>query len=316
MKKEDLENKDNKTSPKHFFLHFFVILMLYFFVINLITLIFQSINILIPDTIPRAVSSYASRESIRFSLAFVIVVFPFFLISSFFLQKNYKENNFVEKMKIRKWLIYFTSFVIVSVAVFNLVAVVYLFLKGEVTLRFILKSISLLIILGLVFTYYTRDIRNKISLKERKNWLMGAIIIFFIFVILGIFLAGSPQKERLRRFDNQKINDLSQIERQVVSYYQKKGHLPEKLSDLESGMSGFRIPLDLQTKEPYEYQINSEDSFELCANFNLSSKETKEEVPFYGVRGNFEYEEGRWCFDRTIDREIYKGITPREVENF
>ena len=315
MENINTNNQLKEISPKHFFLHIFAILMLYFFAINLITLIFQSINLLIPDTLPGNIYSYINKESIRFSLASIIIIFPVFLIASFFLQKSYKENPEVEKMRIRKWLVYLTLFIGIIVIVFDLVAVVFWFLKGEITLRFILKALSLFVIIGLIFTYYGRDIRKGISSTEKKYWTAGIALLFLIVIIIGFSLAGSPQKERLRRFDAQKVSDLNNIEWQIVSYYQKKGYLPENLFELEDDISGFRIPKDSQTGEDYEYQIKSDESFEICANFNLTSEETGETMPFYDQKGKFEHGVGRECFERTIDRELYPKIDSEGIKN-
>lgn len=310
MENKNLENEKREITPKHFFLHIFTIIMLYLFTVNLIVLLFQYINFLAPDLLSRAVSSFVNKEIIRFSLSSIIIIFPVFFLSSWLLQKSYKNNPAVEKMKIKKWLVYFTLFIGAIVVVFNLVTAVLWFLNGEITLRFMLKSLSLLVVIGLIFTYYGRDTKEKISSSERKYWAAGVIFIFFLMVIGGFFLAGSPQKERLSRFDRQKIEDLNGIQWQIVSFFQKKERLPEDLVELEDLISGYRVPKDTQNDKPYEYFIKGEDSFELCAEFNLASEEEEFMVYFYDYNWSFSHGPGRECFIRTIDKEIYPSLTP------
>lgn len=277
-----MENLNKETTPKHFFLHIFAIIMLYFLTINFITLIFQYINILIPDPAFRN----ASQGIARFALASIIVVSPAFFFSSWLLQKSYKENPAVKQMRIRKWLVYLTLFIGALVIISNFITIIFWFLKGEITLRFILKALSLLIIIGAISVYYIRDIREE---RTSKYWAVSGALAIFIAIIAGFLIVGSPFEERLRQFDRQKIADLNNIEGQITFYWRENGHLPESLSEIKA-------PEDPQGK-PYEYIVEGEKSFQLCAEFNLPfDKESS-------YNWNWQHGVGRECFDRTINKE-------------
>lgn len=151
-----------KTSPKDFFLHLLAMATLYISAINFGTLIFQYINLAFPD--PLTSSEYWIRQSayssIRWSIASLIIVFPVFIITSWYLNKMYATTPFKRNLRIRKWLIYFTLFVASVVIIGDLVTLVYQLLGGEFTIRFILKVLTVGFIAGSVFFYYFQDVRK------------------------------------------------------------------------------------------------------------------------------------------------------------
>jgi len=313
---ENMENlNQEKVSPKHVFLHLFVIIMLYATTINFLTLLFQYINVWIPDPLSEIGYYSASRyyDIIRFALSSFIIVFPVFILTSWFLNRNYSKNPAVFDMKIRKWLIYFTLFVAALVIIGDLVRIVFVFLEGEITLRFTLKALSVLLVTGLIFGYYLWNVRRTKPFHRHKYFVWTIIAIALVTVIAGFFIIGSPKTERLRRFDDQRINDLDNIQWQIIEYWQRKEKLPETLDELTNEISGYQAPVDPQTGLPYWYIKKEENSFELCAEFNLGRDErgssTRARIPKpLGAREldwNWEHTAGRTCFERTIDKELY-----------
>lgn len=187
-----------KVSPKHVFLHLFAIIMLYLSTANFITLIFQYINILVPDKLSQIGYQAFYRSSlIRFSISSIVIVFPALILISWLLNKNYKKEPAVRDMKTRKWLIYFTLFLAGLVIVGDLISIIWNFLGGEITIRFILKSLSMLFVSGLIFGYYLWDVRREFPKTNAKLkyfvWSVSALVL--IVVITGFFLIGSPQKK-------------------------------------------------------------------------------------------------------------------------
>ncbi|MFA4937030.1 MAG: DUF5671 domain-containing protein [Patescibacteria group bacterium] len=160
-----MEEKTNqiklKTSPKDFFLHLLAILALYFSAISFLVLLFQYINILIPDILDSG--SYDIRASyfgkIRWSMSSLIVVFPVYLITTWFLNKGYRANPEKRNLRIRRWLIYFTLFVTAVIIIGDLVSLIYNFLGGELTTRFLLKILVVFFVAASIFTYYFWDLK-------------------------------------------------------------------------------------------------------------------------------------------------------------
>ncbi len=150
-----------KTSPKDVFLHLLAILTLYGSGVSFGALLFNHIDIWMPD---RLQDMYWARESafnaIRFSIASLIIVFPVYLLTTRFLNKTYFENPSRRNMRIRKWLVYFTVFATALVIIGDLVSLVYNLLGGEVTARFLLKTLTVFFVAGSIFFYYFWDLKT------------------------------------------------------------------------------------------------------------------------------------------------------------
>lgn len=140
------------------------------------------------------------------------------------------------------------------------------------------------------------------------------IAVVTVAVIAGFFIAGSPQEERLRKFDQQRVWDLQMIQSQIINYWQNKGELPDNLSLLNNDLLGFRVPVDPDTGAAYEYAPTGTLSFELCAVFARGSigndaakgKYSTPQSQALGVADSWDYTEGRFCFQRTIDPDFFK----------
>lgn len=151
-----------KTSPKDFFLQILAIITLYISSINFLVLIFQYINIFIPDKYSS--DNYYNIQSyynmIRFSIASLIIMFPIYITCTWYLNKSYASENYKSKSRIRRWLIYFTLFAASLIIAGDLIALIFNFLGGELKIRFILKIISVIFVAGSVFTYYFWNIKK------------------------------------------------------------------------------------------------------------------------------------------------------------
>ncbi len=146
-----------RVTPKDFFLHLLSMLTLYASAISFTVIIFQLVNLWIPDVLERYYSEESARGLIRGGLSFLIIVFPVYLFTAWALAKSYKKDKERRKLWIRRWLVYFTLFVAAVIIIGSLVVLVNTFLNGEVTLRFILKLLTVLFVAGSIFGYYLWD---------------------------------------------------------------------------------------------------------------------------------------------------------------
>jgi len=303
-----------KAGPKDVFLHLLAIITLYVSVGSFIALLFQYINIRLPD---KAVDQYYSLQSayssMRWSIALLVVVFPVFAWASWFLNKEYSAEPVKRELKIRKWLLYFTLFAAAMLIIGDLVALIYSYLQGELTARFLYKILAVLLVAAVVFKYYLMDLRN---IAPHKIFLYAVSIVVAAAIIGGFLIAGSPKEARLRQFDDMRAQDLQDIQSQIVYYWQyKENKLPVFLDDLKNDIDAFIPPKDPETGQPYEYNVTGASSFTLCANFALPSlpNQTSRYAPKpampYGIGGvaqNWDHQAGRVCFDRIIDSDFYK----------
>lgn|SRR3989338_6179209 len=315
------------SSPREVFLHLLAIVTLYMSAFSFGRLIFDYINRTFPDLLEgRYYGGIVSNDSMRWGLAMLIIGFPIYFFTTRFLQKLYTRDPQQQTRRIRKWLLYLTLFLAAVVIIGDLVTLVYTFLGGELTVRFILKVITVLFIAGAIFGYYFWELRHfresgdteTLPVKKMSpiRCFVGLIILLVAAnVVTGFFMVGSPKAERLARFDTQRINDLQIIQNEIITFWQQKDRLPLYLDELENDITGFRAPVDPETKNPYEYNSVAPLQFELCAQF---SSETQNEsagkppiaVPYpasyYDGLGNWAHKSGRVCFTRTIDPERFR----------
>ncbi len=293
-------------------MHLLAIVTLYWSAISFTTLIWQFINKWFPDALTDQYSSSSATGLIRFSVSALIIVFPVFILVSWYLNKIYRREAEVRDSRIRKWLIYLTLFITSLVIIGDLVTLINTLLGGEVTARFILKALSIIIVAGVIFGYYLNDVRKDTPTKSAKYFAWCTSILVLAVIIGSFFMIGSPMTARLLQFDQQKISDLQGIQQQVVNYYQRKAVLPNSLSDLNDSISGFTIPIDPQSGVSYEYAVKDETflGFELCATFNKESTvgstvSAPTSVYLTSNIQNWNHSSGFVCFERTIDKQLY-----------
>ena len=142
-----------------------------------------------------------------------------------------------------------------------------------------------------------------------------------IAIIGGFFLVGSPKEERARKFDDQRVQHLQLIQSEIINFWIKKAALPKTLGELDDPIRGIAIPKDPESGAEYVYEIKDKENFKLCATFNLpsldqmSANAPKRAIPavypleniYYGNE-NWAHNSGQTCFDRKIDKDLYKPI--------
>jgi hypothetical protein len=320
-----------KTAPKDFFLQVGVMAALYVSAISIINLLFQTVDYAFPDKLAYYGDPYGT--GIRWAIASLIIIFPLFLLLSWLGGKDFRVNPEKRELPIRKWLIYLTLFVAGIAVVVDLIALVNIFLSGEITTRFILKVLTVLVIAGGVFGYFIYDLKQKDSPSRKdKTFAWIAAIIMLASIVGGFAIMGSPATAREQRFDGERVVNLQNIQWQIVNYWQQKEKFPKSLSDLEDPISGFRLPKDPDSDASYEYISGEGMSFKLCGTFSRSNIGESEKLKgrggyggsypaapmsvYEGVSGgavdNWEHSAGRYCFDRTLDPDKYPPLKDRK----
>jgi hypothetical protein len=312
-----------RTSPKDFFLYLGVIVTLYVSAISLLRLLFETINTIFPD--PLEFRGGFSSGSLRAAIAALIVVFPLYVFLSWYTEYDYKKHPEKREISIRKWLVYLTLFVAGITLVVDLIVLIDRFLEGDLTTRFVFKVFAVFFVSAAVFGYFIYNLRRDTG--SRNNYLKvfawGASIVVLASVVGGFFVIGSPATQRQLRFDNRRVDDLQSLQWQIIRFWQRKGNLPENLNELEDPIIGFQVPLDPENGEIYGYEKVSDLTFKLCADFNLPSghRVGKNTPPSpypkalpsrEWVENSWEHKDGRVCFERTIDPELYPPIQEQE----
>jgi hypothetical protein len=132
-----------------------------------------------------------------------------------------------------------------------------------------------------------------------------ATVVFLVAVIWGFAIVGSPAAQRDRRFDEQRISDLSDIHEAILRHVREVG--PARGADAAGAERRLKRPLpeslemvvevaidlrpnttDPETGRPYEYTVTGESTYELCAEF--VTERDRRDRPFWN------HPAGRHCF--------------------
>jgi uncharacterized membrane protein YidH (DUF202 family) len=311
-----MDTQTTKTGPKDVFLNLLSFGVLYGSIVSFLTMIFQYVNYAFPDPL----DFYEGRilDTVRTSTSVLIVMFPIFLILCWMIEKDFKANPEKRDLKFRKWLTYLTLLAAAITVIVALIVLVNSFYSGDLTTQFILKVATVLVVAAGTFGYYLWDVKRKPSdtSKRPRNVAWITAVIVLVGVVAGFFTVGSPAEQRAKRFDEQRVSDLQDLQNQIINYWSRKGTLPGNIDKLQDEIFVFEIPVDPETKEDYEYTVLGGLKFELCATFNKSTERRfeGEVLPREKlILHSWEHDAGRVCFDRTIDPELHKlenGLIP------
>lgn len=303
-----------KTSPKDFFLTGATVAALYASLVSLITLAFEYIDRLVGN--PFEYGYYDPYSGgIRVALSTLIVIFPLFIYFTRVLNQDIRTNPEKKDLWVRKWLLMLTVFLAGLTIVIDLIVLLNTFLGGEeLTIAFLLKVFTVLVVAGGVLWYYLKDIKGHWEANERTSVRIGQGVVLAVvaLVIAGFFIMGSPAEQRKLRYDNERINALQSIQYMITDYYRNKQMLPESLDVLEDPLMGNHVPVDPETGESYTYNKTEALRFELCATFakeSLKDASAKAQASTYvqpELDTNWQHDAGEVCFERTIDPDNYQ----------
>jgi hypothetical protein len=146
------------VSAREAFMYVLMFTTLFVSAYNLGDLLFDIIDRRFPDPVsPRG--EVFTLQSIRWALSALIVAFPIFLWMAWLIARLVRADPTKRASRIRRRLTYITLFVAACVLIGDVITVVYSFLGGELTTRFVLKVITVGAIAGTAFGYYLSDLR-------------------------------------------------------------------------------------------------------------------------------------------------------------
>jgi hypothetical protein len=149
-------------SAREAFIYLVLFLCLYISAFSFGKLLFDFINRWVPDALQQF--GYTDISGVRMAVSALIVAFPLYAWLTSLMAKDIRRNPEKKGSKIRKWLTYITLFITAGVIIGDLITLLFNLLGGELTLRFILKVLAVLLSAGIIFGYYLWDLR-----KEEKS---------------------------------------------------------------------------------------------------------------------------------------------------
>lgn len=314
-----------RAEPKDFFLWLGAIVAFYASITSFLTLLFQYINYTYPDSLAGYGDPYGGL--VRTSMATLIVLAPTAVILFNLIRRSIRADRSKKDIWVRRWAIVLTLFIAAAVALVDLITLINTFLGGEITTRFTLKAVVILLVAGGVLLHFIADMKGYWFRHPRRAQMVGVGFgaLALASVVAGFFIIGTPSDMRERRFDEQRVWDLQSIQWQVVNYWQTHEELPDTLTDLNDPISSFMVPTDPKTGEPYEYSTAGINSFSLCATFSQPTPDMEgrgefgmsrpmyDIAPSSPMNESFEHGAGRECFERIIDPKRYPPFEQKEL---
>jgi len=270
--------------------------------------LFQIINKGIADAVTGYSGSY-SEGALKFAISALLVSTPIFYFVISFIQKSLFKGELRKDSWIRRWLTYLILFVSFLIFVGWLIAFVYNFLNGELTLKFFFKVLSVLVIAAAVFGFYFYDIRREavenIKDKVLKIFFFSSLSLVAIVFVASFFFVESPAEARNRKLDDTIINNFYTIDSCVDQYYRETQNLPAGFAAMQADCSYLTPDLlkDSQTGSAFAYSATGTTTYQICANFRTSNlgKGNNSQSSYVVSRDNLSaHEAGYQCLKRQV----------------
>ncbi len=149
----------DRGGAREAFFHLLTFASLYVLLVSLTVLFFRYVDYAFPDPAFEAVSIDYYRSTIRWSLAAVMVTYPLYLGLCRFLVREISDRPEKLWSGVRRWLTYLTLLFASVAMLTDFITLVFYFLDGELSVRFVLKVLVVLILAGLTFAYYFLSLR-------------------------------------------------------------------------------------------------------------------------------------------------------------
>lgn len=123
-------------------------------------LLYQLINVAFPDPAWNEFRTDYTAQAIRWSIAALVVSTPIFVYMARSNAAALARFPAMRSSPIRRWFTYLTLAIAASILIGDAITVLYRLLSGELTVRFVLKALTLGGISGAIFYHYLGDLRR------------------------------------------------------------------------------------------------------------------------------------------------------------
>jgi hypothetical protein len=252
---------------------------------------FRLIEHWLPDTVVSPYT-YNFRATVTWQIAAILVALPIYLFVMRLILRETQANPERIESGVCKWLTYIALLLAATGVVCDLVCFVDYFLRGELTLRFVLKCVTVLLICGSVFWYYLTFLRGR-----ARGGVFAALALAGASTAccFGLLVTGTPAVQRHIEADSRRIQDL----RLIAGALSGIKPLPQSLADAGALRPSLRLT-DPESGRPYEYDRKTETEYQLCATFaavdDLHNRQ-------YGS-GFWSHPPGRACFSFGTTRSV------------
>jgi hypothetical protein len=284
------------ASARDAFFYLLIFSTLSVWTLSLGSLAFSLIDRWLADPLFRGYGESFSTYTVATSLAALIVGFPLYLLVSRIVLREATADPAKLDSSVRKWLTYMALVIAASVFMCDLITALAYLLRGELTSRFLAKSLVVLVLSSGVFCYYFGGLRkveaaySRVS-RDRLMALVSAAVVA-VMIVLGFIRLGAPSAKRKLVADSQRLQQLNFLSTAIQNYWQAHAsHLPTSLNELPG--TAYADPV---TREPFEYHPVQGSQYQLCAIFAAHSPREADNQPPRVDLNPWVHRAGRHCF--------------------
>lgn len=274
--------------------------------------IFDLINHWVADPVSAATAIYL-RTALTQELAQLAVAFPIYLLVTALALREGRKHPDGLQSGVRKWLTYIALLGTAGTMICDLIWFMDYLLTGEVTLRFVLKSATVMVICAGIFAYYLSSLRwtraASVAGAKFRNIAFGVastVVVIAAFCV-GMAVAGTPAQQRFLEADGTRINNLRAVGLGIHMWHDrallsdKNAPLPNTLGQLvRSSDLNVDATIDPVTKTPFEYQVKGGNRYQVCADF--TSVDVGNSIRMHS--GFWHHGQGRTCFVLDASQQV------------
>lgn len=277
----------SSESPREAFLHLLAFCTLGTWTVALGSLLFTLIEHAFPDPVMAYRGYIPVLYSVATEIASLVVAFPIYLFVNRIILRESARRPAALESGVTRWLTWLALLIAASVIIGDLIAFLAWFLRGELSVRFVLKVLVVGVLAAGVFWYYLGSLG---MVRRLSNRLFAATATACIVaaIVGGLLVTGPPGQQRAFAADQRRIEHLQRFANEAHNHWVGTQTLPRSLpSDLRDPVTG----------QPYDYQPRSGPTYQLCALFD-----TEGDTGQYRRLPKWHHPKGRHCY--TFDARV------------
>ena len=241
---------------------------------NTLTLIFAQINLWLPD--PDAAHTYGRLAGLRWSMAALIVFAPVF----WWLDRKDRRASAADPARkhgsVRRWLSAIAMLIAVITLLGDALFLIYSWLDGQITLRFLVKSATVALMALVVLAYFGED-RDLPAARLPLPAASVLITLAALALVLSFRAVGGPAQGQMEQRDMWRISDLRSLANDIrICPGLDRTTLPETLDPMTCASNPARLT---GFASAVTYQRIGASEFSLCTEVEFPAA-----IETYGLR--------------------------------
>jgi hypothetical protein len=258
-------------------------------------LAFSLIDRWFADPLFRRYGETFSTHTVTTSLAAMMVAFPLYLLVSRVVLREAAADPDKLDSGIRKWLTYMALVIAASVFMGDLITALAYLLRGELTSRFLARSLVVLVLSSGVFWYYFGGLRKMETAADRftrdRVMAVASAVVVVVMILLGFIQLGAPSAQRKLVADSQRVQRLFSLSSAIRNYWHAHAsQLPASLAEVPGTY------IDPLTHDTFEYHPAAGSQYQLCAVFAAPSQQDFDNQSPRVDPNAWTHPAGRFCF--------------------